>query len=356
MTELHALLGDCHRRVDTATGTVVESDTLDGRRLECVAADGAGRVFVGTFDAGLWRSTDGGETFEQVSLDETFERASLDETFERASLDETTSPGETASPPAVTAVAVAADDPAEVWVGTEPSGVYRSTDGGETFARRPGLTDLDSADEWSFPPRPDTHHVRWLAPDPSDPDRWYVAVEAGALVRTPDRGMTWRDRVADGPRDTHTIATHPDRPETAWVAAGDGFAVTTDGGETWSFPTAGLERTYCWSLAVDPDDPDRLLVSAARSAREAHTAARAETYVYRRAGDDWERLDGRGLPLGEGVTRPVLCRGGDAGECFALSNRGLFRTTDWGDSWEAVGVEWPERVETGTARGLTVVE
>ena len=330
MTTLYVLLGDCYRRIDPTAGTVTAADGLDGRRLECVAAAG-GRVFVGTFDAGLWRSADGGETFEPTAA------------------------AEAAGTDAVTAVAVAPDDSDEIWAGTEPSRVVRSTDGGETWVRRSGLTELDSADEWSFPPRPDTHHVRWLAPDPADPDRWYVAVEAGALLRTPDRGVTWCDRVPDGPRDTHTVATHPERPGTAWVAAGDGFGVTTDGGDSWTFPTDGLGRTYCWSLAVDPGDPDRLLVSAARSAREAHTAARAETYVYRRVGDDWERLDDTDLPVGTGVTRPVLAAGDAPGVFYALSNHGLWRSADGGDSWRAVAAAWPERVETATAQGLVVV-
>ncbi|MFB6176005.1 MAG: hypothetical protein ABEI99_02460, partial [Halobaculum sp.] len=99
-----------------------------------------------------------------------------------------------------------------------------------------------------------------------------------------------------------------------------------------------------------------VLVSAARSAREAHTASRAETYVYRRAdGGRWERLDESGLPMGSGVTRPVLCRGESSGEFYALSNRGLWRTTDGGGSWTEVGIEWPERFESQTCRGLAVV-
>ncbi|MFB6243819.1 MAG: hypothetical protein ABEH80_06945, partial [Halobaculum sp.] len=69
----------------------------------------------------------------------------------------------------------------------------------------------------------------------------------------------------------------------------------------------------------------------------------------------WERLDESRLPVGEGVTRPVLARGSTEGLFFALSNRGLWRTTDGGDSWWEVGVDWPDRVETQTARGLAVL-
>ena len=343
MTTVYVAMRDGFRAVDADTGET-SATALDGRSLECVAVhpDRPDRVLVGTFESGLHRSRDGGESFERV------------DDFPHD---------------AVMAAAVSPRDPDTVWAGTEPSRVYGSTDGGETWTHLDGLVDLPSSDGWSFPPRPHTHHVRWLEPDPADPDHWYVAIEAGALVQTHDGGATWEDRVPGARIDNHSLATHPDAPGRAWVAAGDGYAETADGGDTWSHPQPGLDRTYCWSVAVEaqsasesrtesggpPDDPDRVLVSAARGAYEAHRAGRAETYVYRREGDaDWERLDGRGLPLGEGVTRPLLTRG-EAGEFYALSNRGLFRTRDAGDSWEAVGVEWPDRFADQTARGLAVL-
>jgi photosystem II stability/assembly factor-like uncharacterized protein len=329
MPPVYAAMRDSVRVVDPDEETAVATPDLDGRALECVAVhpERPDRVFVGTFESGLWRSTDGGATFERVGAGHIEQDA-------------------------VMAAAVSPHDPDVVWAGTEPSRVYRSTDGGDTWDHRDGFVGLPSSDEWAFPPRPHTHHVRWIEPDPHEPGHLYVAVEAGALVTTDDGGETWEDRVPGSRRDTHSMATHPDAPGRAWGAAGDGYAETTDDGGTWDHPQDGLDRTYCWSVAGDAGDPGRVLLSAARGAREAHAAARAETYVYRRSGDtDWERLDGRGLPLGEGVTRPVLAAGGP-GEFFALSNRGLYRTTDAGDSWEEVAVEWPDRTADQTARGL----
>ncbi len=324
---------------------------LDGERLECVAAspDAPDRAFCGTFESGLFRTTDGGETWHRV--------------------------GDGIEPDAVMSAAVSPADPDEVWVGTEPSRVYRSADGGETWAERPGLTDLPSASSWAFPPRPHTHHVRWIEPDPADPAHLYVGVEAGALVQTHDRGETWEDRGSGSRRDNHSLATHPDAPGRAYAAAGDGYAETDDGGETWSHPQEGLDHRYVWSVAVDPGDPDARLVSAARGARSAHTADRAESYVYRRVGDGpWERVGdgggvdgeasatprgadrtGDGLPTGEGVTRYVVDSGGP-GEFVAVSNAGLFRSTDGGRSWTELGVDWPDAFADRTAQGLAVVK
>lgn len=305
---------------------------LDGHDLECVAVhpNEPNRVFCGTFDAGLQRSLDGGDTWDRV--------------------------GDAIESDAVMSVAVNPDDPDEVWAGTEPSRVYRSLDGGDSWEHADGLVDLPSASRWSFPPRPHTHHVRWIEVDPVDPDHAFVGIEAGALVQTHDGGDTWEDRVASSRIDTHSMTTHPGTPGRVWTAAGDGYAESADGGRTWTTPQEGLAHRYCWSVAVDASDPDLVLVSSAHGPWSAHTAETADSYVYRKRGAEaWERLDGRGLPLGDGVTRAVLQSGSSGGTFLAVSNRGLFGTSDAGNSWYPLDIDWPEEFETQAARGLAVV-
>jgi len=109
-----------------------------------------------------------------------------------------------------------------VYAGTEPSAVFRSDNGGDSWVDLAGLRALSSANTWSFPPGPHTHHVRWIEADVSVADRVFVAIEAGALVRTCDRGRISRDRVRGGPYDTHTAMTHPFAPGRIYSAAGDG--------------------------------------------------------------------------------------------------------------------------------------
>lgn len=303
---------------------------LDGLHPECLAVHPTtpSIVLCGTFDAGLQRSTDGGETFTRVGTDRL--------------------------PEAVMALSFAHDDAEELWVGTEPSRVFRSPDAGESFAHCEGLTALPSAESWSFPPRPNTHHVRCIESDATDPDRLYVSIEAGALVRSRDRGETWMDRPSTARRDNHEILTHPAAPRRAWTAAGDGYAETRDGGETWTYPQDGLEHRYCWSVAVDPGDPEAVLLSSAAGPRSAHRAASAESYLYRRReGDPWERLTDVSIPTGEGVSRSVLRAGATAGECYAANNRGLYRTPDFGSNWERVPAAW-EGYEDQTVRGLAI--
>ena len=96
-----------------------------------------------------------------------------------------------------------------VFAGTEPSMLYRSEDDGTTWQPSPALTELPSAPTWSFPPRPWTHHVRWIALHPTDPATIYVGIELGGVMVTRDGGATWEDRKPGSQHDAHAIATHP---------------------------------------------------------------------------------------------------------------------------------------------------
>ncbi|EMA19705.1 WD40/YVTN/BNR-like repeat-containing protein [Haloarcula argentinensis] len=306
MDTVYAALGDRVLVGDSHSGW---DGGLLGHDIECIAAGASepGRAFVGTSDAGLQRTTDGGATWETV----------LD------------------AGDRVMSVTVSQHDADVVWAGTEPSAVYRSADGGETWTERPGLTDLDSASRWAFPPRPHSHHVRWLALAPDDPERVYAAIEAGAFVHSPNGGETWVDHPDGARRDNHTLATHPDAPDRVYTAAGDGFALSTDRGATWTHPQEGLAHRYVWGLAVHPDDPDRVVVSAASGPRSAHSTS-GESYVYRWDGDRWtQSMDG--LPGPSGLARPVLAADPDDG-FLALTNHGLFQSK-YGETWVR---RWPD--------------
>jgi photosystem II stability/assembly factor-like uncharacterized protein len=291
--------GDANRRV------------LADREPTCVAAGGS--RYCGTTD-GLYREGDDG--FERVYGGH------------------------------VTSVAVAPDG--TLYAGTEPTRLVRSTDGGDSWAVCADPTTLDSADSWAFPPRPETHHARAVAVGGVG-DALDLAVEAGALVRSFDGGDSWVDRVPGGPRDSHSLAVHPDAPDRVYAAAGDGFFVSDDRGDSWERRESGLDRRYCWSVAVAPDDVDEVYCSAATGPGAAHGRTAPESYVYRSddAGRSWTRLDA--APAGNGTTRPVLVADEDA--VWSLSNRGLHRSDDAGATWTRV-VPFP--VGNATASGLLV--
>jgi hypothetical protein len=286
-------------------------------------------VCCGTFGSGLWRSVDAGASWRQVGA------------------------GPLRSPQ-ITAVAVSAmervGEYGVIYAGTEPSALYRSEDGGQTWHELTELLTLPSAPTWSFPPRPYTSHVRAIGLDPTVAGRIYVAIEAGALVRSFDGGRTWEDRRPSSPFDTHTLGLPSQLPGRIYSAAGDGFmrpgqgfVESRDAGDTWERPSAGLEHHYLWGLAVDPGDPETLIVSAAHSPNQAHNPTAAESAIYRRSGGSaWQRVV-EGLPAEHGMLSSVLAASqAEPGVFYAANNLGLYRSADAGHSWEPLDIPWPE--------------
>jgi photosystem II stability/assembly factor-like uncharacterized protein len=299
---------------------------LEDQRPTCLAADPQvpGRAWCGTAQGGVFRSDDGGRSWQRVGLEDRH----------------------------VTALAASPAEGDVVWAGTEPSEVWRSEDGGSSWEPAPGLERLPSSSEWSFPPRPETHHVRWIACHPHQPDRLWVAIEAGALVSTMDAGRRWRDRVPGGPWDTHELAVHPGAPETLRVSAGDGYFESPDGGATWMKPRAGLEVGYLRSVAIDPGRPDTVLVSASSRPRSAYVAGASDGRLYRRVGEGrWERVTD-GWPDPPATIAPLLQAGTSAGELWAADERGLHRSEDGGASWRQVAA-FPKTPHN--LRGLAVL-
>jgi hypothetical protein len=312
--------------VDPDAGSVHDTDSLGGALPTCLVADPLvhGRAWCGTQEGGVFRSDDRGTTWRAVGLAE-----------ERV-------------------MAVAASHAARdlVWAGTEPSAVWRSDDAARAWEPLPPLDSLPSSPGWAFPPRPETHHVRWIAPHPTDAGRLWVAVEAGALVTTRDGGRSWRDRVPGGPRDTHELAIHPGAPDLLRVAGGDGYFESPDGGATWTSPARGLEVGYLRSVAVDPGDPDTVIVSAASRPRSAYVAGRSDGRLYRRQGSgEWVRVED-GWPDPSIIMAPLLAAGRQAGELWAADERGVHRSDDGGARWDPVVAFDPR---PGNLRGLAVL-
>jgi photosystem II stability/assembly factor-like uncharacterized protein len=322
---------------------------LEGLPTQCVASDPLHPeiVYCGTFGSGLWRSVDAGANWRQVGAD-----------IFRS--------------PQIMAVAVSGVEQSGangvIYAGTEPSALYRSEDGGETWRELSELLALPSASTWSFPPRPYTSHVRAIGLDPNATRRLYVAIEAGALVRSFDGGHTWEDRQPDGPFDTHTLGLPSQLPGRIYSAAGDGFmrpgqgfVQSRDAGDTWERPDVGLEHHYLWGLAVDPGDPETLIVSAAHSPNQAHNPTAAESVIYRRAGSGiaWQRVQ-EGLPAESGTLASVLAANqAEPGVFYATNNHGLYRSADAGRSWERLDVldiPWQEGHDIQRPASLTVME
>jgi photosystem II stability/assembly factor-like uncharacterized protein len=344
MTRLYMAIDDALAVIRQHNGEWVADLQIVGTHPQCVAVDPLHleQVYCGTFDQGLWRSNHAGNSWERV--------------------------GENIPHKQVTSVAVSqterAGNSGVVYAGTEPSALFRSDDGGNTWQDLAALRQLPSAPTWSFPPRPYTSHVRWITPDPLVAGRIFVAIEAGALVRSLDGGQTWEDRKPGGPFDTHTLIMHRLAPNRLYSAAGDGFmrpgngfVESDDGGETWYRPDAGLHYNYLWSVAADPVDPTTLVISAAPGPQEAHNPRQAESAIYRRTGNSqWQQVRD-GLPDEHGLLASVLAaHESEPGVFYAANNKGLFRSADAGLTWEALSIRWPSGTRIGRAHALVAVQ
>ncbi len=303
---------------------------LEGKQIQCVAADlnRKGVVYCGTFGDGMFRSDDGGVTWKAPNV--------------------FTNPN---------VMALAASNPGVLYAGTEPSAVYRSDDRGETWRELHTLLTLPSAKTWSFPPRPETHHVQSILPDLAKPDRLHVAIEAGALLRSDDAGRTWRDRIPSGPKDTHSLAVHPQDPTRLHSAAGDGYFESVDDGHSWRRSVDGLEHQYCWSIAVSIGDLTTLLLSASKSAYAAHFKKTARSFVYRRTGTEAWRQVKDGLPAPQGLRIPVVAASRLDPGVFYLSAEGMvYRSADDGLRWQELAVQWNGKQAAERSVDMAIVE
>ncbi|MCL7972233.1 MAG: glycosyl hydrolase [marine benthic group bacterium] len=138
-----------------------------------------------------------------------------------------------------------------------------------------------------------------LAVHPDDPATWYVAVSSGGVWKTVNAGVTWKPIFDSyGSYSIGTVTVDPRDPLVVWVGTGennsqrsvgygDGLYKSVDGGR--SFDRVGLEESeHIAKILIDPRDSDVVFVAA---------------------------------------QGPLWASGGD---------RGLYRTSDGGKSWEAV--------------------
>ena len=302
---LYAATGDGVARLDESQDGWRVTARLAGTGAQCLAVDPARAevVYAGARGSGVWRSDDGGRLWERLEFPQQD----------------------------VFSVAVSPVDGA-VYAGCEPSMLFRSDDGGRSWRELEALRRLPSAPTWSFPPRPWTSHVRWIAPSPHDAGVLLVGIELGGLMRSEDGGETWADHAPGAQRDVHSLAWHSVVGERAYEAAGGGAAWSFDGGRTWRAADEGRDRHYTWALAADPTDPDCWYVSASPGPRNAHANGRAQAHLYRwRAEGRWERLSG-GLPQPLDAMPYALVA--HDGRVFAgLSDGALYVSEDAGSSW-----------------------
>lgn len=248
----------------TADGWAAHRPTLADRPATSIYAH-AGLVFAGRTD-GIWVTADQGHSWTRA--------AELDQ-------------------PHVRWLQPHPDEPHLLFAGTEPAALYQAHDGGQTWRADPTVPALREELGWFLPYSPAAGCVRGFA---FHGQRGYAAVEVGGLLRSDDRGRSWRLAAGSSgvPRfgrppagqihpDVHDVVVAPDDPDRVYAPTGGGVYGSRDGGATW---TRILACSYARALWVDPAKPRRLVAGPAGGVgREGSISESLD------GGDSWQPAD-----------------------------------------------------------------
>lgn len=227
--------------------------------------------YAGTSPQGLFRSDDGGDTWEPFSYinDDATYRAWM------GSVQDGTPDG-----PKMHSIIVDPRDPKHLYFAMSGGGVHESVDGGKSFTPLvKGMEVVEGFDATNIAFH-DPHCVRLC---PSNPDRLYQQNHCG-IYRLDRPSDTWVRIGRSMPKPIGDIGfpmvVHPRDPDTAWVFPMDGQTVwprtsiagkpaayvTRDGGKRWQRLDQGLPKDQAWwtvkrqAMTADARDPVGLYV------------------------------------------------------------------------------------------------
>lgn len=252
-----------------------------------------------------------------------------------------------------------------VYAGTMPSAMYRSEDGGRTFRELESFQQLPNLPEAAFPPIPTMSAIHMIAASFNREATVFAGIELGGIARSSDGGETWADTGA-GP-DCHQLLAHPLAPDRLYESDGAGFCESEDNGSSWTLDYEGIpeELSYFYDMAVDPGDPDNVMITCGRNQYQSHginpyhfkngvfqgvfdrSEVLSNTYsaLYRRKnGGPWREMrDGLPDPNGSELGRFATAIGDDKGAFYYVTIPGdVYRTIDGGDAWSRVDIAYPD--------------
>lgn len=233
--------------------------------------------YMGTTGGGVWRTTNGGQTWHNVS----------DGYFAVGSIG---------------AIDAADTDPDIIYVGTGSAAIR-----GNVSTGRGMYKSSDGAESWTFIGLEDAGQIARVRVHPSDPDLVYVAATGHPFGRNSQRGV-FRTR---------------------------------DGGDSWEKVLFLSDSVGAIDLSMNPDNPDELYAAMWRGERKPWTmisgAHEGGVYKTTDGGDTWEKLE-NGLPTGLVGKIGVAISPANPSRVWAIVEAeapdiGLYRSDDAGSSW-----------------------
>jgi photosystem II stability/assembly factor-like uncharacterized protein len=283
----------------TAKGLIVFEKIRDDWRISAVHFTGfpVSMVFVDARSQTWWagvphrhwgqklhRSTDAGKTWQAVSTP-------------RYPTDIQLKNGKPASLKLIWCMAEAgADKPHELWLGTEPGGLFHSENNGDSWTLVESLWQHRVASDLWFGAGKDAPFIHSIVVNPLNSNHLYVAVSCAGVYESVDGGATWQPRnvglkatylpnpnaeIGHDPhlllacerdpsvyltKNEHEIPNPSDTELTLWQQNHCGIFRSTNGGKNWTDVTDknGIAN-YGFALAIDHENPNRAWVIPALS-------------------------------------------------------------------------------------------
>jgi photosystem II stability/assembly factor-like uncharacterized protein len=246
--------------------------------------------------------------------------------------------------------AVAGSDarPLEYYFGATGGGVWKTTDGGQTWH---AVTDKALK----------TSSVGAIAVAPSNPDVVYVGmgetelrgniIQGDGVYKSIDAGKTWTHIGLEPTQAIARIRVHPSNPNVVYVAAlGNpygrnperGIYRSKDGGKNWDRVLFRSDRAGAVDLAMDPKNPDVLFAALWEVYRTPYSLSSggpgSGLFKTTDGGATWTELTNEpGLPKPLWGKVGVSVSGADSNRVYAIveaKDGGVFLSDDGGASWK----------------------
>jgi hypothetical protein len=249
------------------------------------------------------------------------------------------------------------DEPAALWAGTIPGGLFRSDDCGDSWTLNRALWDRPERSEW-FGGGYDHAGIHSVLVDPRDSRHVSVGVSCAGVWQTYDGGASWRPtaqgmqadympperREEANIQDPHRVVQCSAQPDVLWTQHHCAIFRSTDGGNRWERIEA-QPSSFGFAVAVHPHDPDTAwFVPAVKDECRVPVDARLVVTRTRDGGRSFDVFS-QGLPpapaydlvyrhgLAVDATGTRLAMGSTTG--------GLWTSDDGGESWRQVSAHLP---------------
>lgn len=246
-------------------------------------------------------------------------------------------------------------EPERLWCGVAEAGLFRSDDGGDSFEPVPGLNQHATRAAWS--PGAGGLCCHTILLDPNSPERMWVGISAVGVFRSDDGGESFAVKnqglVIVVPNEespevgscVHKMVLAPESTDTLYQQNHRGLFRSRDAGDSWQMMNQGVPSTFGFPIVMHPRQSSTLWVVPQESDEyRLFLDGKATVYQTRDGGDSW-RAQRTGLPENNfsGVLRGAMATDplDPCGVYFGTTGGQVFYTRDEGESWDCLPCSLP---------------